>query len=61
MMDENTALNDITTTTTQYHDEKEKTGYTPLMESLALLLGVAFYARRIGKIGIQNMEVFASL
>ena len=45
-MDENTALNDTiaTTTTTQKHDGKEKKGYLPLVVTLVVLLGLAFYA-----------------
>ena len=48
-MDETTALNDVTATTTitKKHDWKGKKGYMPLVVSLALLLGVAFYAGQI--------------
>ena len=42
-MDETTALNDVTTTTTT----TEKKGYTSLAMSLALLLGIGFYAGQI--------------
>ena len=41
-MDENTALNEATTTTPTTTIEKK--GYTLLVVSLALLLGVTFYA-----------------
>ena len=50
MMDQNTALNGptITTTTKDYDGKKKKNGYGPIIVvvSLALLLGLAFYAAR---------------